>query len=111
MKYTASDLKERGTLSAVETTTNEDFEEVEQLVDVATVWGRYIPQPGREAMRAEQVTPEPRAMWVMRYRDWVTERHVVTIRGRVYEIHSVVDVEGQKRFLELVLTRRDEVAA
>jgi len=111
MRYSASHLRERATLKKVTTTVNDDFEEVTELQAVAQVWGEYIPQAGREAMRAEQVTPEPRALWVMRYRDWVTEHHVIEIRGQTYVIHSVVDVGGRRRYLELVLTKALEGVA
>jgi SPP1 family predicted phage head-tail adaptor len=66
----------------------------------------YAPQTGRETMRAESVSGEARAMFVIRFRSWLTTDHVITIRGTIYEIHSIVDVEGRRRFQELIISER-----
>jgi len=106
IRYTASDLHEQAVISSLTVSTDSDFQETVELVTVTTVRGKFVPQPGRETMRAEQITQEPRAMFVIRYRDWLTENHVITIRSTVYEIHSIVDVEGRRRFQELVISER-----
>jgi len=106
IRYTASNLNTAGTFYLPTRTTNADMEEVETLTEVHRLRGEFLPSPGRERMRAEQIDAEPRAMFVMRYRSWVTTNHVVDIRGEIYEIHSIVDVDGRRRYLELILTKR-----
>lgn len=111
MRYSASHLREPARIYSVTTGVNDDFEEVDVLTLEAEVRGDYVPQPGRETLRAEQVTAEPRALFVIRYRDWVTEHHRIEIRGMMHAIHSVVDVGGRRRYLELVLTKKLEAEA
>ena len=106
ISYSASNLHEQAVISSLTPSTNDDFEEVVTVNQVATVRGMFAPMSGREMMRAEQITPEQRAMFVIRYRDWLTTNHVLTIRSVVYEIHSIVDVEGRRRFQELIITQR-----
>lgn len=106
IRYSASDLREQATIMSLTTTTNADFEETVALVEEAAVRCLLLPQTGRERIRAEKIEGEPRAMLVIRYRPWLTTDHVVVIGAVTYEIHSLVDVEGRRRFHELVLTER-----
>ena len=106
IRYTGSDLRDRATIYRAYRTTNADMEEIEALSEVTTARGMFIPMTGRETMRAEQIEAEPRAMFVLRYRDWMTTNHVIGLRGELYEIHSVVDVEARRQYQELVLTKR-----
>ena len=106
IRYSASNLHEQAVIKSLSPSTNDDYEETVTLVDVATVRGMFAPMSGRETMRAEQVSAEPRAMFVIRYRDWLTTDHVIEIRSTIYEIHSVVDVSGRRRFQEIVITER-----
>lgn len=106
IKYTASDLRERVVIGEITYTTNDDYERVATVEERATVWAMLAPQSGRETMKGEQITPEPRALLVVRFRDWVTTNHIIILRGKTFEIHSIVDADGRRRFLELVISER-----
>lgn len=104
ISYSASDLRERATIKSVSSATDENFEEVATLAEVQTLWCMFAPQAGRETMRADQLRAEGRALLVTRYRSWITTNHIIQVRGVIYEIHDVIDVEGRRRFQELVVS-------
>jgi len=104
VKYTASDLRQPATIYAVSSSTDADMQETKSLGSPVAVRGLYLPQPGREVMRSETVDSEAPAMFVIRYRSWLTADHVVVIRGVAYEIASIQDVEGRIRYQEMLIT-------
>lgn len=107
VKYSASDLRRAATIYEKSFETDTDFEEVTTLVNPIEVRGKLMPVPGRERMRANQLAGEPKAMFVIRERDWLTDDHILVIAGKYYEIHSIVDVEGRFRFQELLITESE----
>lgn len=112
MKYAASDLREPAVIrlpgfTAADASTN--FEEVATYGPEIPVRGLYLPMTGREKMRSEQITPERTAMFVIRGpRKWLNETYVIFVRGLCYEIHSVTDVQGRQRYLELVISEKED---
>jgi SPP1 family predicted phage head-tail adaptor len=104
MSYNANILRERVTVQAFTTATDEYGQQTEVWSDVATVWAAVLPQGGRERMKAEQVSPVERVLVVMRYRPDVTPQERIVHRGRVLEVHSVSDARSGRTWLEIDCT-------
>ena len=109
VRYSASDLRRAATIYSKTYDLDDDFEERTTLQAIADVRGKLVPMPGRERMRADQLAETPNAMFVVRRRDWLTEDHVIGIGGKIYEIHSIVDVEGRFRFQEILISVSENV--
>ena len=73
--------------------------------------GGMMPMPGRELIRADAVDSVDRRLFVIRFRSAITTDHIVLIKGQFFEIESLVEVEGKRGFLELIIknSERDYV--
>ena len=68
---------------------------------LATVWGEYQPNRGREFFAARGLLAETNAVFKIRYRTDVTAKERVVFRSRVYNIIDAVAEEGRARYMLL----------
>jgi len=70
----------------------------------ATVWAAIRPLRGRERFDAQQVQPECDVLIEMRYNSDVTlnEQKRITHGSTVYNIQSVINVDGRNRVWEIL---------
>lgn len=70
---------------------------------LATRWGRLEPLTGREAWQAQQARPDVTHRLTLRYYAGLLHRDRVQIDGATYQVESVTNPDGRKRFHELIL--------
>lgn len=78
----------------------------DSFTTLATVWAAREDVTGDEKFRGAEVMGIQRTTWHIRYRDDLTERDRITEFGLHYDIESLADPDGAKRFLEVVTVRR-----
>ena len=69
----------------------------------ANVRGHFKPISGNERLYAERLDATTRNRLVIRYRSDLTESDRVIIRGRAYQIRSIINTEFRNKFLEIDL--------
>ena len=65
--------------------------------------GHFKPMSGSERLYAERLDATTRNRLVIRYRSDLTESDRVIIRGRAYQIRSIINIEFRNKFLEIDL--------
>jgi len=65
--------------------------------------GHFKPMSGSERLYAERLDATTRNRLVIRYRSDLTESDRVIIRGRAYQIRSIINTEFRNKFLEIDL--------
>ena len=65
--------------------------------------GYFKPISGNERLYAERLDATTRNRLVIRYRSDLTESDRVIIRGRAYQIRSIINIEFRNKFLEIDL--------
>jgi len=71
----------------------------------STVWGDLRPDNKAREVDESELQFDQRAVLYIRYGLTINENYEVEVEGSRYTIHSVKDVENQKRFYELVIYR------
>jgi SPP1 family predicted phage head-tail adaptor len=72
------------------------------------VWAMVVPLGGAERFFAERVTPGNALRCVIRFRGggngapYYSARDRISYKGRTYGIESVVDIDDEERFLEIL---------
>ena len=75
---------------------------------VGGVWAMVKPMSGSERWFAERVTPGNRYRFVIRFKGdgndapYYSAADRIVYKGRTYGIESVVDIEDEQRFLEII---------
>lgn len=100
----AGDLRHRVTIQAKQATRDAYGAEVVTWGDVATVWAAVEPLAGREFLQAQQVQEAVTTRIRVRYRGDVayTPEMRASWDGHLYNILSVIEVEGRRRELHLM---------
>jgi len=71
----------------------------------STVWGDLRPDNKAREIDESELQFDQRALLYIRYGVTINENYEVEVEGSRYTIHSIKDVENQKRFYELVIYR------
>ena len=71
----------------------------------STVWGDLRPDNKARALGEQELQFDQRAILYVRFGLNINENYEVEVEGSRYTIHSVKDVENQKRFYEIVIYR------
>jgi len=82
-------------------------EEIETWTDLDTVWAQRWELRGSEQWQARQVIANVDAKYRIHYRDGLTPVDRMTENGRVFDVHSCVEL-GRREALELVVSARAE---
>lgn len=79
-------------------------EMIEHWATVAEVWAEVVPMSAREFQAAAAEQSEVRGRMTIRYRDDVGATMRVMYRGKVYEIHGVMeDADSMREHLTLMV--------
>jgi SPP1 family predicted phage head-tail adaptor len=95
-------MRSRVTLQRKAVTTDEVGNQIETWIDYQTVWAAMAPISGREYYAASQINAEVSSKFLFRYLPEITPDMRILFGSRVFEVVSVMDVEGRKRLLELL---------
>lgn len=72
-----------------------------------TVWASVVPiRPGREIYTANQVQGQLAYRFQVRYRSDVIPKMRILFDGRYFDILSAADIDGRRRFTEIVALER-----
>lgn len=74
---------------------------------VGDMWAAVESQSGGERVRSGRLAGEVNSLVTIRYRDDVTPAMRFRIGGQVFEILTVLDGDGARRFLRCECQRRD----
>jgi len=74
---------------------------------IATVWGEYLPERGREQMERGHLEPVNVAILRVRYSSQlagiVMQNSRCVIENGAHNIRSIIDPDGRRRMLEMVI--------
>lgn len=71
--------------------------------DVATVWADIAPHDGRKIYTAGHLEPRITHELRIRYLSGITADMRATCGTHIFNIHAVIDIDGRKRFLKLLV--------
>jgi SPP1 family predicted phage head-tail adaptor len=98
----AGQYTERLTIEAPSSSVDALGQRVETWSTVVTVWGRALPQRGREQFAAGQMGEQSPVFFEIRYRTGITRNMRVVWNGAPYAlVADPVQINGQKWALEL----------
>lgn len=66
-------------------------------------WGDLRPDNQRREIDDQELAFDQKNRLYIRYTDDITDKDELQIEGQRYKIHSIKDVENQKRFLEIII--------
>lgn len=99
------ELNQRITIQRADVVANNYGEEIRTWVTLGTTWAAMRNVPQREPFTADQFVSVVTTTFTMRYRTDVTaEMRILLNLGKIYEIDSVADPDGAKRFTECQCT-------
>jgi SPP1 family predicted phage head-tail adaptor len=75
---------------------------------VADMWGAVEMPSGRERVESGRLTGTANTRITIRYRDGVTPAMRFRNGGQVFEIRTVLDIDGRRRYLQCDCERRDQ---
>ncbi len=74
---------------------------------VATVWATVEEVAGSESVAERQTQAEVISRITVRYRSDINAKCRVTFDGKISNIESALNIDGKKRFLELLCRRKE----
>jgi SPP1 family predicted phage head-tail adaptor len=99
--YRLGELNQRVTFQSRAETRTASGGAQKSLVDVDTVWAKVEARRGRERKEAERPDATSDYLVVIRYRDDIDPRWVISWNGRIMNITFVRDEGAQEHFLEI----------
>ena len=73
-----------------------------------TVWAAVEPLKGREYLEAQKIQPEIAYRIIIRYTKGITPDMTIDLRGRKFNIQSILNVDERNRFLEIYAVEKVE---
>ena len=98
------ELNQRVTIQRANVVVNSYGEEITTWVTLATTWAAVRNVPQREPFAADQFVSVVTTAFTLRFRSDVTAKMRVVNAGKIYEIDSVADPDGARRFVECQCT-------
>ncbi len=95
-------LRERVTIESRTTTLDGFGQNVAAWTALATVWAQALPLRGREFFSAAQVQQERSVKFTLRYRPDIVPTMRLVWRGQPHDITGVIDLGGQREWLEVI---------
>lgn len=95
------DLRHRITLQRLTTTTNENGFEIEEWIDVKTVWAGVSNLYGREYFEAAAVQAENTVKFIIRYTKDIDTSMKIIFRGKQYNITSIDNINYKNELMEI----------
>ena len=103
-------LRNRVTVQSLAVAQNEFNEEIETWSDLATVWARVQPMPGREFFAGSETMDQQPVVFTFRKRGGITldeKTRRLVWDSKNYDITSISDVAGRGRDWEVVGVNRE----
>jgi SPP1 family predicted phage head-tail adaptor len=100
MKIT--DLRHRITLQQKLITKDHEGIPMDIWQDTSTIWAAIEPLRGREYFQAATVQSQNMIRFTIRYRKGVTSKMRISYDSKLYDIQSIIDVNGRHQQLELM---------
>jgi len=101
----AGEMQRRITIRSVTRTPDGGGGYTETPVDVATVWSKVEPLQGREQLEAMQTGMKQPHRFTIRYRNDVDGATQVLYDGHRYDVTSVIDVNAERREIQILADR------
>jgi SPP1 family predicted phage head-tail adaptor len=103
----AGELKRHVTIEKLDGTRDGFGQEIPSWVSFAAgIWCKIEPLTGREIFNAQQVQAEVTHRITMRYLSGVVAKMRINWNGRIFDIHSVRNLNEQSREIELLALER-----
>lgn len=94
-------LRHRITLQKLTTTTNENGFEIEEWLDIKTVWASITNLHGREYYEAAAVQAEQTVKFTIRYLKGLDTSMRILFRDKQYNITAIDNIKYENRFIEI----------
>jgi SPP1 family predicted phage head-tail adaptor len=75
---------------------------IENWQNISTIWAAVEPLRGREYFQAAAVQSQNMIRFTIRYRKGITSEIRILYDSKLYDIQSIIDVEGRHQQLELM---------
>lgn len=107
--YQAGNIKHRVIIQKSEKARDGFGAVKENWIDFKSLWAEVYDRSGIQVFATNQIKNEKSTRVRIRFRDDIDESMRVIFRGKPYDIQSVLDVSGDRKFLELMCAegRRD----
>lgn len=69
---------------------------------VKTKWAKVSPMSGRELIHADKIDATAASTFVVRFDSDILESDKILFKSREYNIHSIVNVDEEDRFLSIL---------
>ena len=96
-----SELRHRITFQKLTTTTNENGFEVEEWLDIKTVWSKVSNLHGREYFEAAAIQMENTVKFTIRYLTGIDTSMRIIFKERHYDIKSIDNIKYENRYMEI----------
>jgi SPP1 family predicted phage head-tail adaptor len=101
------DLKKRITFQKLTNIINDNGFEIENWIDVKTVWARVSNLYGKEYFAAAAVQAENTIKFLIRYTDGIDTDMRILFKGKQYNITSIDNIKYANKFIEIKATEVD----
>lgn len=95
------ELRHRITLQKMSTTINQNGFEVEDWIDVKTVWAAVTNLHGKEYFEAAAVQAENTVKFTIRYLLNIDASMKILFNGKQYNIASIDNIKYRNKFIEI----------
>ncbi|MFR1708876.1 MAG: phage head closure protein [Clostridium sp.] len=95
------ELRHRIALQKFSTTINENGFEVEDWVEIKTVWAAVSNLKGKEFFEAATVQAEKTVKFTIRFIDCIDESVRILFKGKIYNITSIDNIKYRNKFIEI----------
>lgn len=95
------ELRHRITFQKLMTTTNENGFEVEDWVDIKTVWSAVTNLNGKEFFEAATVQAEKTVKFTIRFIDRLDETMRILFKQKIYNITFIDNIKYRSKFIEI----------
>ena len=103
------ELRHRITLQTLETVVNDNGFEVEEWIDLRTVWASIKNLHGREYFEAAAVQKENIVKFTIRYLAELDTSMKILFKGKHYNITSIDNIRYESKFIEIKALEVDSV--
>ena len=95
------ELRHRITLEKLMATTNENGFEIEDWIEIKTVWAAVTNLKGKEFFEAAAVQAQKTVKFTIRFLDGLDESMRVLFKGKIYNITFIDNIKYQNKFIEI----------
>lgn len=95
------ELRHRITFQKLMTTTNENGFDLEDWVDIKTVWSAARNLNGKEFFEAAMGQAEKTVKFIIRFTDGIDETMRILFKQRIYNITFIDNIKYRNNFIEI----------